>query len=115
MRHRGFTVIELLVVIAIIVVLVALLAPALGMIGGSTMTGMVSEKWTDTDNNHVFNLVLPDGEIRQVRAWSNEFNSVHIGQYYEIAVTMNNVARSVKPLPSPIQPPVEVLPEAPPN
>lgn len=115
MRNRGFTLIELLVVVVIIVILVALLAPALGLFGGSTYSGMVSEKWTDAENNHIFNLVLPDGEIRQVRAWTNEYNSVRIGQYYEISVTMGNVARTVKPLPSPVQPPVEVLPEPPQN
>lgn len=116
MRHRAFTLLELLIVVAIIVVLVALLAPALGLMGNMTMSGMVSEKWTDVENHHIFNLTLPDGEIRQLKAWSNEFDLIRIGHYYELKVgRYNNLVRSVKPLPSPLQPPVEVAAEAPPN
>ena len=114
--RRGFTVIELLVVIAILATLVALLAPALGLMGSVTMTGMVTEKWTDVENNHILNLTLPDGEIRQLKAWSNEFNSMAIGHHYELEVgKYGNMVKSVKPLPSPVQQPVQVQEQAPPN
>lgn len=109
--RRGFTLIELFVVIAIIAVLFALLLPVTGFFGGMTMSGTVSEKWTDVDNNHIINLTLPDGEIRQLTAWTSEYNSMQIGHYYEIDVYCgNNLVRAVRPLSSPVQPPVEVTP-----
>lgn len=106
MNRNGFTLIELIIVIAIIMVLAALILPAIGIFGtnSSFFDGYVTDKWTDIDGegNSVYRC-RTQSSTGEINTWNTFWihNEISVGGYYKFA-SKSNLLTKVESTPSPI-------------
>ena len=111
MNRNGFTLIELIVVIAIIMVLAALILPAIGIFGtNSSFEGYVTDKWTDIDGegNSVYRC-RTQSSTGEINTWNTFWihNEISVGGYYKLT-SKSNLLTKAESTPSPIPIPIPI-------